>query len=84
MSKLSVNTGFYATVKTGLHINYNPVMEYKDYADRLQNVLGFLTNIKRIGRFDLHPVRELKRLDACFQFRFVGARPLMQAVLPLQ
>ena len=38
MSQLSANTGFYATVKTGLHNNYNPLMEYKDYAERLKSL----------------------------------------------
>ncbi len=38
MTRLSAHTGYYATVKTGLHINYNPVMEYKDYADRLKSL----------------------------------------------
>ena len=38
MVQLSVNTGFYATVKTGLHNNYNPHMEYKDYAERLKSL----------------------------------------------
>jgi len=38
MSKLSAHTGFYATVKTGLNKNYNPVMEYKDYAERLKSL----------------------------------------------
>ena len=38
MRQLSVNTGFYATVKTGLHNNYNPLMEYKDYAERLKSL----------------------------------------------
>ena len=38
MCQLSVNTGSYATVKTGLHNNYNPLMEYKDYAERLKSL----------------------------------------------
>jgi transcriptional regulator with XRE-family HTH domain len=38
MCQLSVNTGFYATVNTGFNNNYNNLMEYKEFANRLKSL----------------------------------------------
>ena len=38
MTLLSANSGFYATVKSGQHKIYNPLMDYKKYSERLKDL----------------------------------------------
>ena len=49
MVQLSTDKGFYATINCGFHKEYNPLMEYLNYAKRLkelQNDKGIKTQIE--------------------------------------
>ena len=53
-------------------------------AIRFLDMLGFLIEIKRIGRLHLHPIGQFKCLNPGFEFRFFAPRSLVLTIDPLQ